>query len=150
MMKRYSYAANVRIRQVSACAGSVSRVGVRRVPRACTGSDGVRASSHLSATNPAAAVARGTHAYQADDPEPARHCVQHPHVGDGVPAAPSRRPRPRRAQRAEAFVAPIEDVVPTIEDKRKRKREAKAVIDEDVDGERKEKKKKKKRAAQSG
>ncbi|KAH9912705.1 uncharacterized protein B0H18DRAFT_1052614 [Fomitopsis serialis] len=53
----------------------------------------------------------------------------------------------RRAKRAEAFVAPVEDVAPTVQEKRKRRREQPA---EDAstahDEERKEKKKKKKKA----
>jgi ribosomal RNA assembly protein len=53
----------------------------------------------------------------------------------------------RRAERAEAFVAPTEAAAPTVEDKRKRKRrEVEVVVDgEDQSGEGRGGKKKKKR-----
>jgi ribosomal RNA assembly protein len=53
----------------------------------------------------------------------------------------------RRAERAEAFVAPMEDVVPTVEEKRKRKGRADEgdAGAEPVDGKTKTKKKKKRK-----
>lgn len=65
---------------------------------------------------------------------------------DGVCAQQTEVSAKRRAERAVAFVAPVESAAPTVEEKRKRKRRE---TETEVDGDReppKERKKKKKRA----